>query len=72
MTSRKGLILLCLLFLASGIYMVVVGISAMKTGALIHNLSPTHAFQGYEAVFCGMVSILAGAGGVWAVLRKPK
>jgi hypothetical protein len=70
-TPKSGLILLCIAFIASGVYMWVEGLAAMKSGELVHGLSPTHAYQGYEVVFFGCVSVLAGVGGIWAVLRKP-
>ncbi len=72
MTSKKGLILLCVVFIAFGIYLWIAGAGAMKTGALIRNLSPTHAYEGYEVVFFGTLSVIVGVGGIWAVLRKEK
>ena len=70
--TKSGLLLLCIAFIACGIYMGVAGLSARRTGMLIHGLSPTHAYDWFEAVFGGMVAILAGVGGIWAVLRRQK
>ncbi len=69
MSSRKGILLFCSLFMANGIYMGSRGIAAMRTGALVHSLSPTRVYEGYEVVFFGALSMLAGMAGVWAVLR---
>ena len=50
--------------------MWVRGFPSIKTGELIHGLSPTHAYNGYEAVAGGSVCILGGVAGIWAVLRR--
>jgi len=71
-TPKSGLILLCIVFIALGIYMCAQGLAAKKTGALIHGLSPTHAYEWYEAILGGMVCIIVGVAGIWAVLRKQK
>jgi len=69
-TPKSGLIRLCIAFIVVGIYMGAVGLAARTTGELIHGLSPTHAYAWYEAILGGMVCIVAGVGGIWAVSRK--
>ena len=69
-TPKSGLILLCIVFIVVGIYMGAVGLAARTTGELIHGLSPTHAYAWYEAILGGMVCIIVGVAGIWAVLRK--
>ena len=71
-TPKSGLILLCVAFIATGIYLCVVGFSARGTGALIYGLSPRRAYEWFEVIFGGIVSIVTGVGGIWAVLRKQK
>jgi hypothetical protein len=71
-TPKGGLILVCIAFIACGIYMGAAGLSARTTGEPIHGLSPTHAYEWYEAVLVGMLFIVTGVGGIWAVLRQPK
>lgn len=70
MSSNKMMIFVCILFISCGIYMWVRGFPSIKTGELIHGLSPTHAYNGYEAVAGGAVCILGGVAGIWAVLRR--
>ena len=57
-TSKTGLILLCIAFMICGVHMWAEGLSAIKTGELIHNLSPTHAYSGYEAVAGGTLCLI--------------
>lgn len=71
-TSKKGLVLLCLAFMGCGVYMWVEGLAAIKTGELIHNLSPTHAYSGYEAVAGGTICLIGGVVGIWVVLRSAR
>jgi hypothetical protein len=71
-TSNRGLILLSVALIGSGIYVLTLAIPAIKTGELIHMLSPTYAYGGYEATGLGLLSILAGVAGFWIVLGKKK
>jgi len=66
------MILMCVVFMILGVYMITLGLPAIQSGEPIHGLSPTYAFSGYEATGGGIVGILVGIGGIWAVLRSKK
>jgi hypothetical protein len=69
-TSSKGLILICIAFMVCGVRMWMKALEAINTGDLIHDLSHTHSYTGFEAAAGGTICIVGGLVGMWAVLRK--
>ena len=69
-SSPCAVVLLCVAFIAFGVNWWREGVAAIHSGDLVR-FSNKH-FSGYETVGLGMLCVLIGAMGIWAVVRQAR
>ncbi|HET6233135.1 MAG TPA: hypothetical protein VFE05_23865 [Longimicrobiaceae bacterium] len=68
-TPLKGIVAVSVMLLAFGVVVFVQALAAIRTGTNMEYLSHDRAIDGWEGLFIAFLSVLAGAGGIWAAVR---
>lgn len=69
--SRRGVLVLCLVFIAVGIYLSLLAVGSFKSGNPVRGLTlGGRAYDWLDLTLRSIGFILVGAGGIWAVVRE--